>query len=101
VTVAKVIRYKTKPESADENERLILDVFAELKVEQPGGLHYATLRLPDGVSFLHIAVLDGEANPLFDSAAFGVFQSKLGDRLVEGPEVSDATVIDSFRFLSS
>ena len=67
----------------------------------PKGSRYATFRLADGVSFLHVAVLDGEANPLFDSAAFSTFQSGLGDRLIEGPEVSDATVIDSYRFLSS
>src|ERR1019366_682137 len=30
MAVTKVIRYTTKPESADENERLIRDVFAEL-----------------------------------------------------------------------
>jgi hypothetical protein len=28
MAVTKVIRYRTKPESADENERLIRDVFA-------------------------------------------------------------------------
>ena len=30
MTVTKVIRYKTHQESADENERLIRDVFTEL-----------------------------------------------------------------------
>ena len=63
MTVTKVIRYRTKPESADENERLIREVFAEL-AEQARGLRYATFRLDDGVSFVHVAVLDGEENPL-------------------------------------
>ncbi len=101
MTVTKIIQYQAKVEGADENERLIRDVFAELAVEQPGGLHYATFRLADRVSFLHVAVLDGEENPLFDSAAFARFQSGLGDRLIEGPAVSDATVIDSYRFLGA
>ena len=35
MTVTRVIRYKTHPECADENERLIRDVFAELAEQQP------------------------------------------------------------------
>ena len=98
MTVAKVIRYQTRPERAEENERLIRDVFAELAAERPEGLRYATFRLADGVSFLHVALLEGEDNPLFESAAFA-FQSAIGDRVVDGPDPSDATVIDSYRFL--
>jgi hypothetical protein len=75
MTVTKVIRYKTKPECADENERLIREVFEELAVQQPKGLRYAAFRLDDGVSFLHVALLDREENPLTTSAAFGKFQS--------------------------
>jgi hypothetical protein len=41
----RVIRYRTKPEHADENERLVRAVFAELVEEDPAGLHYATFRL--------------------------------------------------------
>ena len=33
--VTKVIRYRTKPEHADENERLIRAVFAELAEQSP------------------------------------------------------------------
>jgi len=76
----KVIRYKTKPECIEENERLIRGVYAELATKQPDGLHYATFRLDDGVSFLHVAVLDGEENPLTTSAAFAEFQSHINDR---------------------
>jgi hypothetical protein len=69
--VTKVVRYRTKPECADENERLIRDVFAELAdVTNPMGLHYASFRLDDGVSFLHVAVIEGEVNPLQTSKAF-------------------------------
>ena len=56
MTVTKVIRNKTHPDSADENERLIRAVFAELAEQQPPGLRYAAFRLDDGVSFLHVAV---------------------------------------------
>jgi hypothetical protein len=97
MTVAKVIRYKTHPESADENERLIRAVFTELAKENPAGLRYAAFRLDDGVSFLHVAVIDGDQNPLTATTAFGEFQSGIKDRCAEGPAPADATVIGSYR----
>lgn len=99
MTVTKVIQYKTKPESADENERLIRAVFTELAARNPEGLRYAAFRLDDGVSFLHVAAIDGEENPLQTSAAFGEFQSGIKDRCAEGPNPSDATVVGSYRLL--
>jgi hypothetical protein len=97
--VTKVIRYKTTPESADENERLIRAVFAELASDKPDGLHYASFRLDDGVSFLHVAVVDGEENPLTHSAAFAEFQADIQRRLTEGPIQADARAIGSYRLL--
>ncbi len=97
--VTKVIRYRTKPESADENERLIREVFEELASQRPEGLRYAAFRLDDRVSFLHIAVLLGDDNPLTRSAAFGRFQSGIGDRCDEGPAPFDAEAIGNFRLL--
>ena len=43
MSVTKVVRYRTKPEQADENARLIEAVFAELADQEPDGLHYADL----------------------------------------------------------
>jgi acyl dehydratase len=99
--VAKVIRYQTRPEHAAENERLIRDVFAELAAEQPEGLRYASFRLDDGVSFVHVAVLDGDQNPLSASAAFATFQSGIKDRCADGPHPSDATMIGSYGSVAS
>jgi hypothetical protein len=98
-TVTKVIRYTTKPECADANAGLIEAVFAELAESKPEGLHYTAFRLDDGVTFLHVAVVDGEDNPLTHSAAFGQFQSGIADRVAEGPAQSDATVVGSYRML--
>jgi hypothetical protein len=94
--VTKVIRYRTKPEQAGENERLIRNVFAELSKEGPEGLRYATFRLADGVSFVHVAMVEGE-NPLMSSEAFGAFQAGINDRCEEGPLPADATVVGSYR----
>jgi hypothetical protein len=99
-TIAKVIRYTTHPEAADENERLVRAVFAELAAEKPEGLHYATFRLDDGVSFVHVAVLDGEENPLTVSAALGEFQAGIRDRLAEGPTAADGSIVGSYRMVT-
>jgi hypothetical protein len=96
MTTTKVIRYRTKPEHADENKVLIQDVFAELSEDDPGGLHYAAFCLDDGVTFLHVAVLDGEVNPLTSSPAFAKFQSGIGERCAEGPVPADASMIGSY-----
>jgi hypothetical protein len=97
MSAGKVIRYTTKPECADENERLIREVFAELADHDPEGLHYVAFRLADQVSFVHVAVLDGDKNPLADSPAFAGFQRGIADRCAEGPVAADADIIGSYR----
>ena len=94
---ARIIRYRTTPETADENQRLIEDVYAELATSDPGGLRYVTFRLADKVSFVHVAVLAG-GDPLTRSPAFAAFQKGLAERCVEPPKPSDATVVGSYRF---
>jgi acyl dehydratase len=96
----RVIRYKTKPEHAEENERLIRAVYAELAAEHPDGLQYATFRLDDGVSFVHVAVTDGDENPLSSSPAFAAFQAAIGERCAEGPVPAGAAVIGNFGLLA-
>ncbi len=95
--VTKVIRYRTKPECAEQNEQLIRAVFAELAEESPDGLHYTALRLDDGVSFVHLAIVDGDVNPLHASPAFAAFQAGIADRCAEGPVPADATTLGAFR----
>jgi hypothetical protein len=97
MSVTKVIRYRTKPESAQENESLIREVFAELADKQPAGLRYTAYRLDDGVSFVHVAVIDGDHNPLTTSPAFGAFQAGIADRCAEGPISADATAVGTYQ----
>ncbi|NEA35637.1 hypothetical protein [Streptomyces sp. SID13031] len=89
---AAVIRYQTKPEAADENQRLIEKVFAELATAAPPGLTYSSFRLADGVTFVH--VFDGEG--VTDLAAFQEFQRTLPDRLAVAPVLEDATRVGSY-----
>lgn len=95
-----VVRYETRPERAEENAALVRKVFAELAATRPDGLRYATFRLADGVSFVHVAEVttdDGD-NPLGRIAAFGEFQREIPDRTVEGPVVAEATVVGAYGF---
>ena len=94
-----VVRYKTKPDRADENQALVENVFAELAATDPGGVRYATFRLEDGVTFVHIAEIEGEDNPLGATAAFGEFQRDLADRCDEPPMALGATLVGSYRFM--
>ena len=47
-----LVRYRTKPEQAQENERLIGKVFQELQAKSPEGVRYLALKLDDG-TFVH------------------------------------------------
>ena len=94
----RIVRYRTRPEAAEENQRLVEQVFAELGASDPGGLRYATFRLADGVSFVHVVVYEGEGNPLGDSAAFAAFQQGIADRVTEPPNAEEATLVGSYRF---
>src|SRR5437879_7143750 len=51
-----VVRYQAKADRADENQRLIEAVFAQLDEQEPQGFTYKVFRLEDGVSFVHVAI---------------------------------------------
>jgi hypothetical protein len=97
MTTTKVVRYTTRPEAADENARLVAAVFAELAETRPDGLRYATIRLDDGASFLHVAQISVEENPLSSSPAFAAFQAEIGARVIERPDARDATIVGSYQ----
>ena len=95
---AAVVRYTTRPDAADENEQLIKAVFAQLAEQQPKGLRYVAIRLDDGVSFVHVAVLEDEHNPLTGLSAFGEFVSAISERCTEGPAPANGTVVGAYGF---
>jgi|SRR5580658_1894147 hypothetical protein len=93
---ATVVRYTTRPAAADENEKLIKAVFAQLAEQLPAGLSYIAIRLDDGVSFIHVAVHDADHNPLVTLPAFGEFASTIGERCTDGPAPVNGTVVGSY-----
>lgn len=97
---AFIISYKTKTEVAEENQRLVENVFAELAAKDPGGLRYAAFRLADGVSFVHVVVQESDDNPLLGTEAFDEFQRGIQDRVVAPPERTEVSVVGAYRFLT-
>ena len=93
---ATVVRYTTRPGSADENETLIKAVFAQLAEQTPDGLRYVAIRLDDGVSFIHVAILEGDDNPLVSLPTFGEFVSGIGERCTDGPTPVNGTVVGAY-----
>jgi hypothetical protein len=93
-----VVRYNTSADTAEQNQHLVEQVFAELNADDPGGLRYITLRLADGATFVHVAILEGADNPLEHSPAFAAFQKGIAERCVEPPAPSTATVVGSYGF---
>jgi hypothetical protein len=90
-----IVRYTTRPEHA---EALIEKVFAELAADRPAGLRYASFRLADGVSFVHVADVDTDdgSNPLTATAAFAEFVRSIGDRCDAPPVASGAVLVGSY-----
>jgi hypothetical protein len=93
-----MVRYRIKAGEVAENERLVRDVYAELADKQPEGFRYATFKLDDGVSFVHLAVQEAAENPLSGVEAFGRFQENIRDRCDEPPVVVELEEVGSFRF---
>jgi hypothetical protein len=96
-----MVRYKVKPERLRENEELIRAVYEELRHTEPAGLRYATFKMDDGVSFVHLAVFDAESDgsSLSNLRAFQEFRQHLEDRSEEGPVRTELDRVDSFRLV--
>ena len=95
-----MVRYKTKPDRAEENERLIRKVFEELREMSPAGIRYASFKLADGQSFVHIATTDSAdgGNPLTQTPAFKTFVSGVKDRCEEPPVTTELSEVGAYRF---
>jgi len=94
-----MVRYKVKPDRVEENEALVRAVYEQLHRDAPEGLRYATFRLDDGVSFVHLATVDTEdgRTPLTGLEAFQRFQAGIGERCDEPPAVTELEPIGAYR----
>jgi hypothetical protein len=95
-----MVRYRVNSDRVAENEQLVRAVYDELAASKPEGLHYATFKLPDGVTFIHIAQHD-EPNPLPTLAAFRQFQEDIRARCEEPPVVTELEEIGAYRLFGA
>ena len=96
-----MVRYKVKPDRVAENEELVRAVYEELHRAQPDGLHYATFRLDDGVSFMHVSATEADENPLTRIEAFARFTESIRERCDDPPVVTAVEEIGSYRVFGS
>jgi len=98
-----MVRYKVKADRAAENERYIAAVFDQLRRDQPAGVHYASFKLDDGVSFVHIVSFEetGGGSPLGGLPAFKAFTAGIRDRCEEPPVTATLTEVGSYRFFGA
>ena len=96
---ATVVRYQANPEQADENQRLVEAVFADLKEREPAGFTYKVFRLEDGVSFVHVVVEHDVEDPdsLQSVPAFQAFVADIADRCDIPPVAMGATVVGAYQ----
>jgi hypothetical protein len=98
-----IVRYTVKPGQEGVNEKLVRAVYDELHQTQPAGLRYATFRLDDGRTFVHVAVDEtpDQRNPLLEIAAFRRFTDGIADRCEIPPQTAEADQIGSYRLFGS
>jgi predicted SnoaL-like aldol condensation-catalyzing enzyme len=94
-----VTRYAMRSvEAADENQRRIEGVFAELAETKPDSVSYIVLRLADD-SFVHVSFHnhgDDEVNPIASTAAFAHFQHDHAERREGGVDQQPARLVGAY-----
>lgn len=93
-----LVRYRTKPESAEDNANLIRAVYGELKEKAPEGIRYLTLSRADG-TFVHVFMAEAGAPAMMEFASFRAFQDGIKARCVEPPDAADVTIVGDYRML--
>jgi hypothetical protein len=95
-----MVRYRVKADRAEENERFIARVFEQLRRDAPAGLRYASFKLPDGVTFVHLVSADDEAGrvALRELPAFKAFTASIRERCDEPPASTELNEVGSYRF---
>ena len=94
-----VTRYAMQSsDAADENQRRVEGVFAELAEAKPDNVSYIVLRLADD-SFVHLSFHnhgDDETNPIASTAAFAHFQDDHASRREGGVDQQKAELVGAY-----
>jgi hypothetical protein len=95
---ARMIRVRVRDEKANEVEKAVGEMFTAIEAAQPQGVHYASCKLQDGVTYLILLALDNDGeNPLEAIPAFRDFQTALPAWLAEPPAMEALTPVGSYR----
>lgn len=96
-----LVTYKVKPDRVKENEELIRAVYVELRQINDLDIHYATFKLTDDQTFVHMASFASmDKQPvLTESKAFKAFQENLKDRCEIPPDPQKLEKVDSYNFV--
>jgi hypothetical protein len=95
VSRAVVVQYTVHPDALVENVELVRAVYDELEAQRPEGLRYSTMQI-DETTFVHVAIVEGDANPLENLGAFKAFTADIDARCVNGPDPHPATVVGRY-----
>lgn len=98
---ATVVRYSVKPECLEDHLKMVAAVYDELASVAPAGLRYAAFRGgPDGLDFVHVAVVEHgvEPHPLTSRPAFQKFAAGISERCSVPPEAVSMDVVGSYSF---
>ena len=90
-----MVRYRVRPDAVERNEELVRAVYASLAELARADFTYATHKLDDGVSFVHLAAYEGES-PLPSVPAFQAFTSGIRERCDEPPVVSELEEVGAY-----
>ncbi len=101
--MTRMIRYKVKADRAAENERYVVAVYDALKRVEPQGISYATFRLDDGTSFVHIVSYETDEGhqALISLPAFKAFGAGIKERCEEQPLIVEMSEVGSYGFFNS
>ena len=95
-----MVRYRVKPDRVAENEEHIAKVFEELGSKGPTGFRYASFKLEDGVSFVHIVFEESSGDlSLSDLPSFQAFTAEIADRCDEPPVATAMAPVGNYRLL--
>ena len=96
-----LVTYKVKPDQVKENEELVKAVYRELRQINDPDIHYATFKLDDGQTFVHIASFASEEKKpiLTESIPFKAFQEGLKERCEVPPNPQRLNEVSTFNFV--
>jgi hypothetical protein len=98
-----MVRYRVKTDRLDEHIEFISKVFEQLEAERPPDLQYASFKQPDGVSFVHLSIVNtaDPNDPLTTLSAFKDFVHQISDRCDEPPLAVSLTEVGSYNVLAN